>query len=149
MAPLQSAQGSSARSRVVRVLVCGGRTWGVFLKGKSKGAAIGEQQMLFYALHGLDITEIIHGGAQGADALAGRWARAHAIKETRIEADWLKYGRAAGPIRNAQMLELKPDLVVALRGGKGTADMVKRAQVAGIEVKAVGWELCPMTPSRP
>lgn len=50
-------------------------------------------------------------------------------------ADWSKYGKAAGPMRNQKMLdEYKPDLVVALPGGRGTADMVSRARVAGVEV---------------
>ncbi|MEM9912925.1 MAG: hypothetical protein AAF922_19365 [Pseudomonadota bacterium] len=44
-------------------------------------------------------------------------------------------GRAAGPIRNKEMLdEGCPDLVVAFPGGRGTANMVKQAQAAGVEV---------------
>jgi hypothetical protein len=50
-------------------------------------------------------------------------------------ADWEKYGKAAGPIRNQQILvEGKPDLVVAFQGGRGTANMVSRAQQAGVPV---------------
>ncbi len=52
-----------------------------------------------------------------------------------IPADWDKFGKGAGPIRNQQMIdEGKPDLVVAFPGGTGTADMVKRAKKHGIEV---------------
>jgi hypothetical protein len=50
-------------------------------------------------------------------------------------ADWAKHGRAASPIRNQQMLdEGRPNLVVAFPGGRGTADMVRRARSAGVEV---------------
>lgn len=45
-------------------------------------------------------------------------------------------GKAAGPIRNQRMLdEGKPDLVVAFPGGRGTADMVRRAKAAGVPVR--------------
>ena len=50
-------------------------------------------------------------------------------------ADWEGLGRKAGPIRNQQMLdEGKPDLVVAFPGGRGTANMMRIAREAGIEV---------------
>ena len=49
--------------------------------------------------------------------------------------DWEKHGRAAGPIRNKLMLdEGRPDLVVAFPGGRGTANMVKQASAASVEV---------------
>lgn len=50
-------------------------------------------------------------------------------------ADWDKYGKRAGYLRNVQMLdEGKPDLVVAFPGGKGTAMMVKLAKERGVRV---------------
>ena len=57
-------------------------------------------------------------------------------------ADWIRHGRAAGPIRNEQMLrEGCPDLVVAFHDdpglGRGTADMVRRALAAGVPVRFV------------
>jgi hypothetical protein len=53
-------------------------------------------------------------------------------------AQWKKHGRAAGPIRNQRMLdEGKPDLVVAFPGGRGTADMIRRAERAGVPVQQV------------
>jgi hypothetical protein len=56
----------------------------------------------------------------------------HLINEP---ADWKAHGRAAGPIRNQRMIdEHRPELVVAAPGGRGTADMVRRARAAGIEV---------------
>jgi hypothetical protein len=90
--------------------------------------------------------EIIHGGATGADALAAEWAEARKVKATAFPADWKAHGRAAGPIRNRQMLaklmahgvERNCAIgVVAFPGGAGTTDMVVTAQKARVKV----WDL--------
>jgi hypothetical protein len=83
------------------------------------------------------ITSLIHGGAPGADSLAGLWAKNREIKTTVFYADWKAHGRAAGPIRNRQMAETKPDLVVAFPGGKGTQNMIETAKDYGIKVLEV------------
>jgi hypothetical protein len=81
---------------------------------------------------------LIHGGATGADRLASLYAKSWGIKCTSYPANWRNLGKAAGPIRNQQMIdEGKPDLVIAFPGGRGTADMVRRAKAAGIEVVEV------------
>ena len=131
----------------MRVIVCGGRKWGIADQGKSKSTVVGERQMLFYSLHGRGITEVIHGACEGADEIAGEWARANNVKETPVEAEWekcAKLGRrnSAGPIRNGEMLKLKPDLVIALPGGNGTKNMVNQATAAGIPVERIGWDAC-------
>jgi hypothetical protein len=78
---------------------------------------------------------IVHGAAVGADQMAGSWARSRGVAEAAFPADWGRDGRAAGPIRNQRMLdEGRPDLVVAFPGGRGTADMVRRARAAGVAV---------------
>jgi precorrin-6x reductase len=78
------------------------------------------------------------GDAGGADALASAWSLVYGIPNRRYVAKWGKHGRAAGPIRNQQMLEDNPiDLVIAFPGGAGTADMVSRAEAAGIEVRRI------------
>jgi YspA, cpYpsA-related SLOG family len=111
--------------KMMRVLVCGGRDFS-------------DGPKLVSTLHSLFLMPndvIIHGNAPGADWMANAWAREHDIAVRVFPADWKKYGRAAGPIRNQQMLdEGKPHLVIAFPGGKGTADMVARAKRAGIEV---------------
>jgi len=56
------------------------------------------------------------------------------VKLTRCRAEWEKHGKRAGPIRNRQMLELKPDGVVAFPGDRGTRDMITAAQEAGVPV---------------
>lgn len=83
---------------------------------------------------------IISGGARGADTLAERFANQFAMKVEIYKADWEKYGKAAGHIRNKQMLvEGKPDKVIAFlaTGSKGTANMIRQAIEAGIPVEIV------------
>jgi hypothetical protein len=48
-------------------------------------------------------------------------------------ADWNKYGKAAGPIRNAQMAKYA-DAVILFPGGRGTANMRKLAKEHGLEI---------------
>lgn len=105
-----------------RILVCGGRNY----------ADIDHMRRVLFAL---DPSEICHGAASGADSLAGIVGREMQIIVTRFPADWDTHGKAAGPIRNKQMLaEFKPDLVVAFPGGRGTEHMKKIARDAGVPV---------------
>ena len=114
----------------MRVIVCGGRDF--------DDAALLEHTLnRLHSERGIRV--IIHGAARGADSLAGAWARTRIasgpIEEIACPANWERDGKAAGPIRNQYMLAThKPDLVVAFSGGRGTADMVRRARAAGIEV---------------
>lgn len=86
--------------------------------------------------------EIISGCAKGADSVGVDWAAANWLPCRQFPADWETHGKAAGPIRNQQMLdEGKPDLVVAFPGGRGTADMVRRAKKAGVEVRVIEYPL--------
>jgi hypothetical protein len=78
---------------------------------------------------------LIEGDARGADRIAGEWADLRDIEHIKFTADWKKFGRPAGPIRNEQMLrEGKPDLVIALPGSRGTAHMVRIAREASVRV---------------
>jgi hypothetical protein len=82
--------------------------------------------------------KVVHGGASGADSMAGAWAKKMAVEVVACPADWKKHGKAAGPIRNEEMLmDHKPSLVVAFPGGQGTADMVKRANRRVLDVVEV------------
>ena len=91
------------------------------------------------AIHGeRPISLVIAGGARGADTLGAEWAKGQGIPCEVYMADWEGLGRKAGPIRNQRMLdEGKPDLVVAFPGGRGTADMVRRAHAAGLAVLVI------------
>jgi hypothetical protein len=111
----------------MRVLVCGGREYDDWWKFNF--------EMEKFWSENLGIHTIIHGDAKGADFMARIWAKYEGHEQEKYPADWKTYGKAAGSIRNQQMLdEGKPDLVIAFPGGTGTADMVSRAKKAGVEV---------------
>jgi YspA, cpYpsA-related SLOG family len=114
------------------VLVCGGRNY----------AARDRVFRTLDEMHAQQrIAVLIHGGATGADTLAGEWAKAWQVHESVYPALWKTQGHAAGPIRNQFMLdESKPDVVIAFPGGKGTEDMVGRAMQAGVRVVMVSDE---------
>lgn len=91
----------------MKVLVCGGRDFD-------------DMDLVERTLDAIDVTEIIEGGAQGADRLAREWAEFRRVPVRTFKADWKRYGRGAGPQRNQQMLdEGQPDLVVAFPRRKG------------------------------
>ena len=78
---------------------------------------------------GFLITSIISGGARGADTLALRYAWAHGYWPDRWEeflANWTKYGKVAGRIRNGQMAD-EADAIIAVWDGEsaGTAHMIE------------------------
>ena len=82
---------------------------------------------------------LITGGARGADRMAEKLATEFGIPNIVIPAKWNEYGKAAGVIRNSEMLKLEPDLVVAFFNGTtpGTRDMVKKASDAGVRVDTI------------
>jgi len=81
---------------------------------------------------------VIHGRAYGADRLAGQAAEALEIETISQAANWTRYGKAAGPLRNQQMIDKhKPTHVIAfhhdLTQSRGTRDMVKRSLTAKLK----------------
>lgn len=111
----------------MRVLVCGGRDYD-------------NRDHVFHTLDTLSppVTRLIVGDARGADHLAYIWACRRDRAPERYTAEWDRYGPRAGPIRNQRMLdEGKPELVLAFPGGRGTADMMRRAKAAGVPVREI------------
>ena len=78
-----------------------------------------------------DIKEIISGGARGADSLAERYAKQFVIPLKVFEAEWDKYGKSAGFIRNQTIVD-NCDMVLAFWDGvsRGTADTIEKAKKA-------------------
>jgi hypothetical protein len=112
----------------VKVLVCGSRegvTWEPVvrrLKELPRGV------------------EIIHGGARGADSYAAEVCkRFTGFKETVFPANWEAHGRMAGYMRNLEMLDQEPDLVIAFWNGtsKGTKHTIDAARQRGIPVEVI------------
>lgn len=83
---------------------------------------------------------IIHGGASGADHLAGLVAQNLGLKSEEYPAQWQFHGKSAGPIRNQEMVDDGADICLAFPTAKsiGTWDCVRRAKAAGIPVKVYG-----------
>ena len=118
----------------MRVLVCGDRNWTDCERVRIELLNLWNQHK-----EGLIVIE---GEARGADTCAAIAARKEGFNLERYPAEWNKYGKAAGHIRNQQMLdEGTPNLVLAfhdnLEQSKGTKHMVGIARKAGIEVRVI------------
>ena len=117
----------------MKALICGGRDYAELTNTKKpistrRYEIQSVQSILAYLKHSLNITSIINGGAKGVDSCAHTWAIKNSLSTVKFPADWKQYGKAAGHIRNSQMLLQNPDMVVAFPGGKGTLDMVTKAK---------------------
>lgn len=111
----------------MRLLICGDRNW--VDKDLIKATIAKEAP-----------TVVIHGDCRGADKLAGQAAHELGIEVIAFPADWKKLGRAAGPLRNKQMLvQGRPDKVIAFHDdisqSKGTLNMLN--QVANYSIPSV------------
>jgi len=93
--------------------------------------------VLLQASAGRPVALLLHGGARGADRVIDHAARSLAWPVEVILAEWGRYGRAAGPLRNCLLLrraleEATPAqasvLVVAFPGAAGTASLVRQAR---------------------
>lgn len=74
---------------------------------------------------GRHITEVVSGGANGADRLGEQWAHAHGVKVKLFPANWRELGKAAGPIRNGEMGKYADGLIALWDGqSKGTKHMI-------------------------
>ncbi len=113
----------------MKILVCGGRDWGSKLVIKSW-------------LRFLNPSLVIEGECRGADRLAAKAANELGIPVKPMPAKWGLYGKAAGPIRNREMLDEKPDLVLAfhfnITESSGTADTLFEADNRGIPYAVIG-----------
>jgi len=122
----------------MRILITGSRDW---------TARDDIFRAIFYAGYAAQATPdqvtVVHGGARGADAIAGEVAAGLGCHIEIYQADWAKYGKAAGPIRNAEMVKLGADVCLAFPLGpqiradgskSGTRDCMDKARAAGIPV---------------
>ena len=104
----------------MKLIIAGGRD---FNKG----------EVLYKTLYGLEldiIDEVVCGDAKGADTLGAEWAHMKSIPVKHFPAEWDKYGKAAGFIRNAEMADYA-DFLLAFWDGKskGTAHMIKTMSI--------------------
>jgi hypothetical protein len=117
----------------MRVIVAGGRDYFFSLN---------DYNILDCLHEHFGFTEIVSGGANGADDGGEKWAEGKEMSVRVFPADWGKYGRAAGPMRNKQMAEYvasvgssrKAGLCILFPGGAGTRNMYMAALEHGIQV---------------
>lgn len=122
-------------------LFCGSRDW------KDRGAI--EADMFPIAMADPEAI-VVHGGARGADEIAGEVARQLGLHVAEVRALWPLFGRGAGPRRNEAMLRLKPDVVYAYPlSGPGTRGMINLARACGVEVVVRSSEAAALGRSRP
>jgi len=95
-------------------------------------------ESVYNILSKLKITEIISGGAKGADSLAERYAKENNIPTKIFLPDWKTYGKKAGFLRNTQIIE-ECEMVVAFWDGesKGTKDSLDKAEKLGKKVMII------------
>lgn len=116
----------------------------MFIVVVTGGRRYRDSAVIYKALHAVAADQggeisLYHGGCTGADALAAQWASEYGINCVCWPANWQAYGRAAGPIRNREMLTAAlangtACALLAFPGGRGTASAIHSAQSLGIPV---------------
>lgn len=112
----------------MKILVCGSRDWTDEHAIDAKLSAL---------TGGHEEITVIHGAAPGADRIADKVARRYGSTVKRFPADWARYGKRAGYLRNIEMLDEEPDLVLAFQraGSRGTQHTIDEARRRGILVE--------------
>lgn len=91
--------------------------------------------------YGWNISEVVSGGARGADNFGEKWAYDNAHLLTKFPANWDKYGKSAGYRRNEDMSDYAESLVAFWDGkSKGTRHMIDIAIKEGLYVKVFYYE---------
>ena len=108
----------------LRVLVCGSRYYTNY-------------QKILEQLKKLDVEVVISGACRGADYLAVKAARTCGFPYVEFPADWQRFGKKAGPIRNYQMIkDGKPDFALVfhpdIENSKGSRHMLSLVKKAGV-----------------
>ena len=116
----------------MKILVCGDRNW--------NNAEAMARELMYLSTRG-DIT-IIHEDCRGADKMAREVAAIMGFTVIAVPAEWEKYGRRAGHVRNKKMFdENRPDLVLAfhehINESKGTKHMIEYAKKKGCPTRLV------------
>lgn len=117
----------------MKVIICGSRDWYDIMIIRRRLMKLQDQ---------FPDAIIIEGGCDGADLVARRVAKSIGLDLVEFPANWTRYGKSAGPIRNIKMLDTKPQLVIAfhddLENSKGTKHIVDEARKRRIEVEVIG-----------
>lgn len=106
----------------MRTIICGGRDYFLTQEDFDFLDSISDQ-----------ITEVISGGARGADRGGEIWATKRNKPLRVIHAEWGRLGKSAGYMRNIEMARVA-DAVIAFPGGRGTQNMLKIAKTFKLKV---------------
>lgn len=111
---------------------------------------IWDRQIVYSAitLSNFCITEVVSGGNRGwdqqrncqigVDGFGEDWGNENQVDVTIFEAEWFKYGKQAGPLRNAKMAKYADALILVWDGkSRGSASMLAEARKNGLLVKEV------------
>ena len=129
-----------------RLIVCGGRNFADKNFVWETLGRIHSKRRIDLLIEGGQVTRDPVNGVIGADSIAWGWAVTWGVPVRTFAADWDRLGKAAGPIRNQQMLdEGLANGCLGFQGGDGTLDMLSRAHKAGITIMTPGWNWSPQT----
>jgi len=110
----------------LKIIVAGGRDFDDY--------ALLKERLDYYFLG--SYPTIICGEAKGADSLGRRYAEEHELDIISMPADWKRYGKSAGFVRNGEMAAIADGLVAFWDGkSSGTKDMI--ARMTGKQVRIV------------
>ena len=128
---------TSHKHKKLHILVCGGRHFDDYdLLEKIIDDVVSQS--------GCNDIEIISGHCAGADRLGELYAERHNALSKIFPAEWKKYGKCAGPIRNKQMIdyisEFEHKIVIAFtsantKGTKNTIALAKKTNIPIIEME--------------
>ena len=121
-----------------RVLVTASRTWPSY-----DVIAVVLDEVLRFDVPAGHYMVLRHGAAgRGGDRFADMWAARHDVETKQVPADWERYGKPAGMIRNAEMVAAGADLCLAFirDGSRGATHCASLAQAAGIPTRIFQWE---------
>lgn len=82
-----------------------------------------------------EITEVVSGKARGVDTMGEQWANENNISVKEFPADWKKFGKSAGYLRNAEMADYADALICVWDGeSRGSKHMIDLANEKGLKV---------------
>ena len=116
----------------MKVIIAGGRDFNNYelLREKCDIILSNQQELV-----------IVSGRVSGADSLGERYAKEKGYEMELFPADWKKYGKSAGYVRNSEMAEVAESLIAFWDGkSRGTKNMIDIAKNKGLKVRIVNYE---------
>lgn len=113
----------------IKLIIAGSRNFTNYAKAKAYLDAM---------IRVYEVTEVISGGARGADSLGEKWAWEKDIPLVVVRADWQRFGKRAGMVRN-QLMALQADAVIVFWDGnsRGSSNMIDIAKEKELLLKVI------------